>query len=83
MHVTLAILIGLVAGSIAKAITSDEGSAGYLPTATLGMAGSLIASFGGQALHLYRPGHAAEFLASIVGAVVMIGAWHLLARGES
>ena len=45
MHIVLTILIGLVAGSIAKAITSDEGSAGYLLTATLGMAGSLIASF--------------------------------------
>lgn len=83
MHIVLTILIGLVAGAIAKAITPGKVPAGIFMTAALGIAGSIIATFGGQALHLYPAGHAAGFLASIVGAVVLLGAWHLFSRSRS
>lgn len=82
MHLIVTIFIGLVAGLIAKAITPGKSPAGFFITAALGIAGSLVATFAGQALHLYPAGHTAGFFASILGAVVLLMGYHLLTRNS-
>lgn len=82
MHLIWTILIGFVAGLIAKALTPGKGPSGFFLTAVLGIAGSLAATYLGQALGLYTQGHAAGFIASIIGAIVLLVAYHLVTRNN-
>jgi uncharacterized membrane protein YeaQ/YmgE (transglycosylase-associated protein family) len=80
MHWLWTILIGFVAGLIAKAVTPGSGPSGFWLTAILGIAGALAATFIGQIMGLYPEGHPAGFVASIVGAVILLVVYHLVAR---
>ncbi|WP_420991541.1 GlsB/YeaQ/YmgE family stress response membrane protein [Cupriavidus sp. 30B13] len=80
MHLIWTILIGFVAGLVARAITPGSGPSGFFLTAALGIAGALAATFLGQLLHWYRPGQSAGFIGAVVGAVILLVAYHLVAR---
>ena len=80
MHIIWTILIGFVAGLIAKAITPGSGPGGFFVTAALGIGGSLAATYLGQLLGWYQPGHSAGFIGAIIGAIVLLGAYHLVTR---
>ena len=80
MHLIWTIIIGFVAGIIAKAITPGTGPGGFFLTAALGIGGSLAATYLGQLLGWYRPGQSAGFIGAIVGAIVLLGAFHLTTR---
>ena len=66
------ILIGAVVGALAKFILPGADPGGFFVTALLGMAGALVATFLGRFIGLYGPGQGAGFLASIVGAIVVL-----------
>jgi uncharacterized membrane protein YeaQ/YmgE (transglycosylase-associated protein family) len=74
------ILIGLIAGAIAKAVTPGRDPGGCLITIVIGVAGALLAGFLGQKLGWYGPGEGAGFLAAIVGAVLILIVYRLIAR---
>ena len=74
------ILIGLIAGAIAKALTPGRNPSGCLLTIVLGIAGALVAGFLGQQIGWYGPGEGAGFLAAIVGSVLLLFAYRLIAR---
>lgn len=74
------ILIGLIAGAIAKAIMPGRDPGGCLVTILIGIAGALVAGFLGQAIGWYEPGEGAGFLAAIVGAVLILFVYRLVAR---
>ena len=80
MHWVWTILIGFVAGLIAKAITPGTGPTGFWLTAILGIAGALAATFLGQMVGLYPDGHPAGFIASIIGAVLLLVIYHFVTR---
>ena len=80
MHLVWTILIGFVAGMIAKAITPGSGPSGFLLTAVLGIAGSVVATYLGEMLGLYHAGNVAGFIASVVGAVVLLLVYHLITK---
>ena len=65
-------VIGFVVGLIARAILPGAQSLGIILTALLGIAGSLLAGFAGQSLGWYAAGAPAGFLASVVGAIVLL-----------
>ncbi|HMG46612.1 MAG TPA: GlsB/YeaQ/YmgE family stress response membrane protein [Allosphingosinicella sp.] len=73
------IVIGLIAGLIAKAITPGRDPSGCLITIVIGIAGAVLAGFLGQQLHWYRPGEGAGFLAAIVGAVLILLVYRMIA----
>ena len=73
------IVIGLIAGAIAKAITPGRDPGGCLITIALGIGGAVIAGFLGQQLGWYRPGEGAGFIAAIVGAVLLLLVWRMIA----
>ncbi len=83
MHLIWTILIGFVCGLIAKAVTPGAGPGGFWLTAALGIAGSLAATYIGQAMHLYAPGEPAGFFGGIVGAIVLLVIYHLVMRNRS
>lgn len=66
------LLIGLVVGLLARFLTPGPTPGGILVTIVIGIVGSVIATYGGQALGLYQPGEAAGFIGSVVGAVVLL-----------
>mgnify|MGYP003579331584 CR=1 FL=1 len=74
------IIIGLLAGAIAKFLTPGRDPGGCLVTIIVGIAGALLAGFLGQALGWYGPGEGAGFLAAIVGAVLILLAYRAIAR---
>src|SRR5687767_7347264 len=80
MSIVWTILIGFVAGLVARAIKPGDDSAGFIVTTLIGIAGSLIATYLGQAMGWYRAGEGAGFIASVVGAIVLLFIWGLLKR---
>lgn len=66
------LLVGLVVGLLARAIKPGDDSMGWLMTIVLGIAGSLIAGYAGRAMGWYQPGEPAGWIASVVGAVVLL-----------
>ncbi len=80
MHWIWTILIGFVAGLIAKAVMPGTGPSGFILTAVLGIAGSVAATFIGQAMGFYGEGSGAGFIGSIVGAAVLLGVYHLVTK---
>ena len=80
MQVIWAIVIGAIAGVIARLISpSPNNPQGFVLTTVLGIVGSVVATFLGRAIHLYGPDQGAGIIASIVGAVIVLWVWHALA----
>jgi uncharacterized membrane protein YeaQ/YmgE (transglycosylase-associated protein family) len=76
------IIIGFVAGLIAKFIhpgASNEPS-GFILTTVLGIVGAFLATFLGQAVGWYRAGEGAGLIGAVVGAVIVLAVWGMLAR---
>ena len=80
MHWVWTILIGFVAGFLAKLVTPGKEPSGFIFTALLGIAGSIVATFIGQALGWYGPGSGAGFIGSVVGAVVLLLGYHMVSK---
>ena len=80
MHILWALIIGLVIGAIAKFIVPGKDPGWIIVTSMIGMAGSLLATFLGQALGWYDRGQAAGFIASLVGAVLLLSVYHMFRR---
>jgi uncharacterized membrane protein YeaQ/YmgE (transglycosylase-associated protein family) len=72
MHYVWMAVIGFVVGLIARAILPGTQSLGIILTAVLGIAGSFAASLAGQAMGLYGPEQPAGFIASVIGAIVLL-----------
>jgi uncharacterized membrane protein YeaQ/YmgE (transglycosylase-associated protein family) len=78
MHVIWMLIVGLVAGGIAKLIMPGKDAGGIVITLLLGLAGSFLAGFLGRAVGWYRdPGSGPGIVASIIGALVILGIYRL------
>lgn len=66
------IILGLIVGAIARFVLPGEQKMGWIMTILLGIGGSLLAGFIGQALGWYQAGQGAGWIASVVGAVVLL-----------
>ncbi|MCU1749429.1 GlsB/YeaQ/YmgE family stress response membrane protein [Pseudomonas sp. 6D_7.1_Bac1] len=72
MHIIGTIFIGLIVGLLARFLKPGDDSMGWIMTILLGIGGSLAATYGGQALHIYEPGQTAGFIGALVGAIVLL-----------
>ena len=73
MSILWTILIGFIAGVIAKFIMpGDNEPSGFILTTILGIVGAFVASYLGQALGWYRPGEGAGLIGAIVGAIIVL-----------
>ncbi|MCX8160927.1 MAG: GlsB/YeaQ/YmgE family stress response membrane protein [Candidatus Saccharicenans sp.] len=72
MHIIWTILLGLVAGIIAKFIFPGKENMGWIMTTLLGIAGSFVATYLGKAVGIYQPGQTAGFIGAIVGALIIL-----------
>ncbi len=76
----VAIVVGFIAGLIARAIHPGEDKAGFIVTTVLGIAGSLLATYGGRLLGLYADNSAAGFIASVIGAIIILFVYNFVAK---
>lgn len=74
------LIVGLVVGFIARALHPGKDDLGIIMTALLGVAGSFIASYAGSALGWYQPGQPAGWIASVVGAIVLLFIYSLVKK---
>jgi uncharacterized membrane protein YeaQ/YmgE (transglycosylase-associated protein family) len=81
MGIIWTIIIGLVAGIIAKFIVPGRNEPqGFVLTAILGIVGAFVATYLGQALGWYQPGEGAGLIGAIVGAVIILFVWGAVSR---
>ena len=74
------ILIGLVVGALAKLLMPGKDPGGIMVTILLGIAGSFVATWGGQVIGWYREGQSAGFIMSVLGAVFLLAIYRLVRR---
>ena len=66
------LVVGLVVGALAKLFMPGRDPGGVIVTMLIGLAGAALAGFLGRAVGWYNPGEAAGFIASIIGAVLLL-----------
>ena len=77
MSLLYIVLVGFVAGVIAKLLTHGPSKpSGFLVTTALGIVGAFVATWLGQAVGWYRPDQGAGFVAATVGAIVVLFVWN-------
>jgi len=80
MEILWTIVIGFVAGVIAKLITPGRNEPrGFILTTLLGIAGAFVATYLGQAIGWYGPNEGARFIGAIVGAIILLVVWGMIA----
>jgi uncharacterized membrane protein YeaQ/YmgE (transglycosylase-associated protein family) len=80
MSILWTIIIGFIAGVIAKFIMpGDNEPAGFILTAILGIVGAFVATYLGQALGWYRPGEGAGLIGAVVGAIIVLLVYGMIA----
>lgn len=81
MGIVIALIIGLIAGAIAKLLMPGRDPGGILVTMLLGVAGSIVAYLLGRVLGWYsHPDEGPGIIASIIGALVLLGIYRLAIR---
>ena len=80
MHILWTILIGLIIGVVAKFLMPGRDPGGCIITILLGIAGSFVATYLGRALGLYSEGATAGFIMSVIGAMILLGIYRLIAK---
>jgi uncharacterized membrane protein YeaQ/YmgE (transglycosylase-associated protein family) len=82
MSIIGTIIVGFVVGLLARALKPGNDKLGIIMTTLLGVAGAFLARYVGQAMGWYREGEAAGWIASIVGAIVLLVIYSLV-KGRS
>ncbi len=72
IHLIETLVVGLVVGLLARALKPGNDRMGIVMTIVLGIAGSVIAGYIGRAAGWYQPGQGAGWIASIIGAIVLL-----------
>lgn len=83
LHLLWVIIIGFVAGAVAKFVMPGKDPGGFLITTALGVGGALIATFLGRLVGWYQEGQSAGFIAAVVGAVIVLAAYRLIRKKQS
>jgi uncharacterized membrane protein YeaQ/YmgE (transglycosylase-associated protein family) len=79
MGILWTIIIGLIIGVVAKFLMPGRDPGGFIITALIGVAGSVLATYMGRALGFYQVGESAGFIAAVLGAIVLLFAYRLVA----
>ena len=81
MSILVTILVGFIVGLIARALKPGNDKLGLIMTTLLGIAGAFVARYAGMAMGLYKEGEAAGWIASVIGAMVLLVIYSLV-RGR-
>jgi uncharacterized membrane protein YeaQ/YmgE (transglycosylase-associated protein family) len=78
MHWLWVFIIGLIVGIVAKFLMPGRDPGGFIITAIIGIVGAFIATWLGQALGWYAQGESAGFIASVIGAIILLFLYRLV-----
>jgi uncharacterized membrane protein YeaQ/YmgE (transglycosylase-associated protein family) len=81
-HLLWTAIIGLIVGAIAKFIIPGKEPGGIFITMLIGIAGSFLGTFLGRMIGHYEPDQTAGFIMSLVGALILLGIYHLFKRSQ-
>ncbi len=79
-HLIAVAIIGLIVGALAKLIMPGKEPGGIFITMLIGIAGAFLGTFLGRAIGHYGPDQSAGFLMSLLGALILLGIYHLVTR---
>jgi len=80
MSILWTIIIGLIAGALARLIVPGTESGGFIVSIILGIVGALVATFLGKALGWYQPGESAGLIGATLGAILILVVYHRIRR---
>lgn len=80
MSILWTIVVGFVVGVVARFLHPGKENMGLIMTTLLGIVGSVVAGYAGQALGLYQAGEGAGFIGSVIGAVALLFLYGLFRR---
>jgi uncharacterized membrane protein YeaQ/YmgE (transglycosylase-associated protein family) len=83
LHILWTALIGLIVGALAKLIIPGKDPGGIFITMLIGIAGSFLGTWLGRVIGHYQPDQSAGFLMSLVGALILLGIYHMIKRGQA
>ena len=83
MHYVWMVIIGLIVGVIAKFVHPGKDNMGFLLTIVIGIGGSVLATFLGGMLGLYKEGETAGFIMSVIGAVALLIIYGMVVKRPS
>jgi uncharacterized membrane protein YeaQ/YmgE (transglycosylase-associated protein family) len=72
MGIIWTVIIGLLAGIVAKFLMPGRDPGGFIITALLGIVGAVVATYLGQAMGWYRADEGAGFIGAVVGAIIVL-----------
>jgi uncharacterized membrane protein YeaQ/YmgE (transglycosylase-associated protein family) len=79
MEIIGTLIIGLLAGIVAKLLMPGRDPGGFIVTTLLGIAGAFVATYLGQAAGWYRAGEGAGFVGAVLGAILLLLVYRLVA----
>jgi uncharacterized membrane protein YeaQ/YmgE (transglycosylase-associated protein family) len=82
MGIIWTLIIGLLAGIVAKFLMPGKDPGGFIITMLLGVAGAFLATYLGQAVGWYQAGEGAGFIGAVVGAVILLIIYRMI-KGRS
>ena len=80
MHIIGTIIIGFLAGVVAKFLMPGRDPGGFIVTTLLGIIGAFVATYLGQAIGWYQADEGAGFVGAVVGAVILLAIYHFVKR---
>ena len=83
MSIIWTLIIGLVAGALAKLLMPGRDPGGFIITMLLGVAGAFLATWLGQAIGWYQAGEGAGFIGAVVGAVLILIIYRIVIKQRS
>jgi uncharacterized membrane protein YeaQ/YmgE (transglycosylase-associated protein family) len=83
MYLLWMIIVGLIVGALAKLVMPGRDPGGIIVTMLLGIGGSVIAGFLGRAVGWYREGEPVGFIASVIGAIILLAIYRAIVGRSS
>ena len=80
MTILWTIIIGLIAGALARLIVPGTEPGGFIISIILGIVGALVATYIGKAMCWYQPGESAGLIGATLGAILVLFLYHLIRR---
>jgi uncharacterized membrane protein YeaQ/YmgE (transglycosylase-associated protein family) len=80
MEIIGTLVIGLIAGVIAKLLMPGKDPGGCIITMLIGIAGAFVATYLGKFLGIYEPGETAGFIGAVIGAVLILWVYRIFAK---
>jgi uncharacterized membrane protein YeaQ/YmgE (transglycosylase-associated protein family) len=80
MHILITLIVGLIIGALAKLVMPGRDPGGIIVTSLLGIAGAFVAGALGHSLGWYAIGEGPGLLASVLGSVLLLALYRLVAR---